>query len=158
MMRRLRGTQAACASEYTEEKELMDAVNVDVGLVMALWTESCEAEREGRITRALELHEQVLSCIGISYAACLRAGRLHYRVGGYQRSLSFYVKALLLSPGESAPWYGMVLCYVAQGDTESAAGALRAAEELNLSPPRGFSIDSLTPEEEEPLKCAAGAV
>jgi len=120
--------------DVSEEQELMAAaVAGDVEFLHELWRESYEAELAGGITRALALHEKILSRIGTSYAAYLRAGRLHYRAGGYKRSLSFYMKALLLSPSEDAPLCGMLNCYVAMGDRESAARASRSLHSTEAS-------------------------
>lgn len=91
-----------------------------------LWRQSYEAELTGEFTRALEIHRRILSRVGTSYAAYLRAGWLHYQAGGYSRSLHFYVKALLLSPGEKAPLCGIKNCHLAMGNKEAAARAANA--------------------------------
>ncbi len=110
----------------------------DVASLQELWVESHQAELAGRITRALEIHEQILSRIGTSYAAYLRAGWLHYQAGGYRRSMHFYVTAMLLSPEDCSPLYGMRNCYAAMGDAEAVARITRV---ICTTDERGVSRD-----------------
>jgi tetratricopeptide (TPR) repeat protein len=97
-----------------------------------LWTASYEAELAGEITQALEIHLQVLSRIGTSYAAILRAGWLHFQAGGYSQSLHYYIQALLLSPGERSPLCGLIRCHLAMGNKAAAARAARVLDAVDV--------------------------
>jgi tetratricopeptide (TPR) repeat protein len=137
-MRTVSSKQQVDCGRGTEELARMESAGN--GSLYELWERSYEAEKAGQLTRALEIHETILSRIGTSYAAYLRAGRLHYRAGGYRRSLSFYVKALLLSPDEAVPRYGMMHCYVAMGDMKAASRILSSVEELHMPDYRCLAI------------------
>lgn len=140
-MRTSRVRHLAAYAEYSEELERMESAHAES--VHELWKRSYEAERDGEISAALEIHEQILSRIGTSYAACLRAGRLHCRAGGYRRSLSYYIKALLLSPGDGAPLRGMMNCHLAMGNRDAAAqavSALHAVEAASRSPGHQIAV------------------
>jgi tetratricopeptide (TPR) repeat protein len=113
------------------------------GSLCRLWAASYAAERAGELTRALAIHEQILSVIGVSYAGYLRAGWLHYQAGGYRRALHFYITALLLSPDEAFPMCGIMNCHLALGDSERAeraAQALHVAEARMHSPEQRMAV------------------
>lgn len=93
-------------------------------VVQSIWRESLHAELDGDLQQALEIHEQILSVIGHSYAVDLRAGWLHYQSGAYGKALDFYLKAAGREPELVEPLLGVLGCYVARGDAARATAVL----------------------------------
>jgi tetratricopeptide (TPR) repeat protein len=77
------------------------------------------------------------------YESLLLAGRLQYLAGEYPKAIAFYLKAMLFSPEDPGPLYGLKDCYVATGDPAAASRmvlAIRVAEEraARRTPMRGL--------------------
>ncbi len=106
------------------------AVEQSIVALQELWTLSLDAEKAGDVSRALEIHDLILDEAGRSYLAYLRAGWLHYRAGGYVKSLEYYGKAARRSPGSVAPLFGAMGCHVAMGESEEAARLVKAVIDL----------------------------
>lgn len=85
-----------------------------------LWSESRTAEAAGDLFTALELQEQIFQRGDASYAVFFRLGWLHYLCGKYTTAISFYMKALRNSKGETWPLYGLKNCFTALGDSNAA--------------------------------------
>ena len=100
-----------CSFEQTEEK-----VKGGNSILQSIWQESLDAELDGDLTLALEIHAQIIFVVGQSYSACQRAGWLHYQAGGFRQALMFYSKASDCSPMEAAPLFGAMACNAALGE------------------------------------------
>lgn len=110
------------AAQFLAEVAVADSVHK----LEVWWNESLEAERIGDITRALEIHDRILSEVGRSYVAYLRAGWLNAQAGGYRKALEYYEKASRRSPGSVAPLFGAMGCYVAMGDPINASRMVKS--------------------------------
>ena len=99
------------------------------------WEKSRRAERRGDYAKALEIHRTILAEDDASYAACLRAGWLCYRLGNYGESLRFYQRARELTQ-DAWPVYGIMNCLVELGDTETLAKVSESAFGAGCAAPR----------------------
>jgi tetratricopeptide (TPR) repeat protein len=122
-------SQHNCVSNQTSEERYSQTASNGF-ILQTIWAESIDAELEGDISLALDIHEQILPVVGKSYAAYLRAGWLHYQAGGYRKSLEFYELAAGCSPGDIAPLFGAMDCYVAMGDSFHASERIKKILDL----------------------------
>ena len=99
--------------------------------VSELWQESLAAETNGNYAAALDIHEQILPKVGITYLASLRAGWLNYMIGRYPDALRFYEKASQQSSGTITPLYGAMNCHDALGDSARVIRVAKAILVIN---------------------------
>lgn len=97
----------------------MRAVDSSIIRTQKLWNASRRAENGGDLSGALEIHKQILIGDKASYASCLRAGWLYYKLGSYEESLRYYERASVLS-SDAWPLYGIMNCLNALGEAEEA--------------------------------------
>ncbi|MDF7825349.1 hypothetical protein P4B35_15090 [Pontiellaceae bacterium B12227] len=83
------------------------------------WDQSRREEQRGNYAKAFKIHETILAEDAGSYAACLRAGWLCYRMEAYEKALHFYEDAAAQS-NEDWPLHGIMNCLEALGKTEAA--------------------------------------
>ncbi|VGO21186.1 tetratricopeptide repeat protein [Pontiella sulfatireligans] len=117
-------------------------------ILQTIWNESLDAELDGDLTLALEIHGQILTVVGRSCTAYLRAGWLHYQAGGFKQALKFYGKAAECSPDSTAPLLGAMGCYASMADSvESTRLAKKIArlDEEKRSSKADAAFQSLPP-------------
>lgn len=156
-----KGTQAtpsAIQAVFCSSNESNDAI------LQSIWRESVDAELDGDISLALEIHEQILAVIGSSYEAFLREGWLHYQAGGYTRALEFYEKASDQSPGSVAPLFGRMVCHVAMADSVKAVPLMKAVIDLegldrnsSMLPPSLLTMNTFRSLQPSPVYAFSGA-